>query len=145
MCNSGTSLVPVVDGQLHHFNYVGIYTGLAVIQDKETKTLWNHVTGEARYGPLVGHTLKQYLPIAISDRQYFVVEKLFGTAPGFLGGRGAERWAPDNPNAQIVPAFVPTLGRQDTRRPRMDIGHGVWTGIVRTRRTIRFFCRIRPR
>jgi hypothetical protein len=66
--------------------------------------------------------------VAISDRQYFVGEKIFGTAPGFLGGRGAERWAPENLNAQIVPAFVPTLGREDTRRPRMDIGLGVWTG-----------------
>ena len=141
-------MVPVVDGQLHRFNYVGIYDGLAVVQDKESKTLWNHVTGEAMYGPLVGRTLKQVsnllhmnvkqalaadpnMQIAISDREYFVADKLFGTAPGFLGGRGAERWAPDNPNAQIVPAFVPTLGREDTRLPRMDIGLGVWTGSTR--------------
>ena len=138
----------MIDGQLHHFNYVGIYEGLAVIQDKESKTLWNHVTGEAIYGPLVGRTLKQSsnllhmnvrqaltvepnIPIAISDREYFVGETLFGTAPGFLGGRGAERWAPDNPSAQIVPSFVPTLGREDTRRPRMDIGLGVWIGATR--------------
>ena len=148
VCNSGTSLVPVVDGQLHHFNYVGIYEGLAVIQDRESKTLWNHVTGDAMYGPLVGRTLKHAsnllhmnvkqalsadpnMRIAISDREYFVGEKHFGTAPGFLGGRGAERWAPGNPNAQIVPAFVPTLGREDARRPRMDIGLGVWTSSTR--------------
>ena len=127
---------------------MGIYEGLAVIQDKESKTLWNHVTGEAMYGPLVGRSLKvssnllhmsvkqalavdPNIQIAISDRQYFVGDRLFGTAPGFLGGRGAERWAPGNPNAQIVPAFVPTLGREDTRRPRMDIGLGVWTGSTR--------------
>jgi hypothetical protein len=148
VCNSGTSLVPVVDGKLHHFNYVGIYDGLAVIQDKESKTLWNHVTGEAMYGPLVGRTLKHAsnllhmnvrqalaidanMPIAVSDRQYFVGEKLFGTAAGFLGGRGAERWAPGNADAQIVPSFVPTLGREDARRPRMDIGLGVWAGSTR--------------
>ena len=148
MCNSGTSLVPVVDGQLHHFNYVGIYDGLAVVQDRESKTLWNHVTGKAMYGPLVGRTLEHSsnllhmnvrqalaldanMAIAISDRQYFVGEKLFGATPGFLGGRGAERWAPGNPTAQIVPAFVPTLGREDTRRRRMDIGLGVWTGSTR--------------
>src|SRR5687767_3747923 len=100
------------------------------------------------YGPLVGRTLKQAsnllhmnvrqalavdpnMPIAISDREYFVGGRLFGTAPGFLGGRGAERWAPGNPDAQIVPSFVPTLGREDTRRARMDIGLGVWTGSVR--------------
>ena len=148
VCNSGTSLVPTVDGKAHHFNYVGIYDGLAVVQDKESKTLWNHVTGEAMYGPKVGRSLAHAsnllhmnvrqaltvdpdMPIAISDRQYFVGDKLFGTAPGFLGGRGAERWAPDNSTAQIGPSFVPTLGREDTRRPRMDIGLGVWTGATR--------------
>jgi hypothetical protein len=138
----------VLDGKLHHFNYVGLYDGLAVIQDKESKTLWNHVTGEAMYGPFVGRTLKQVsnllhmnvkqaltidqkMQIAISDREYFAGGMHFGSAPGFGGGRGAERWAPGNPNAQLGPAFVQTLGREDTRRPRMDIGLGVWTGSTR--------------
>jgi hypothetical protein len=76
-------------------------------------------------------TVDPNMPIAISDRQYFVGDKLFGTAPGFLGGRGAERWAPENQKAQIVPSFVPTLGREDARRPRMDIGLGVWTATTR--------------
>jgi hypothetical protein len=133
---------------LHHFNYVGIYDGLAVIQDRESRTLWNHVTGEAMYGPLVGRklepasnllhmnvsqalTIDPRMQIAISDREYFAGGKLFGSAPGFLGGRGAERWAPGNPRAEIVPTFVPTLGREDTRRPRMDIGLGVWTARMR--------------
>jgi hypothetical protein len=138
----------VLDGKLHHFNYVGLYDGLAVIQDKESKTLWNHVTGEAMYGPLVGRTLKQVsnllqmnvkqaltvdpnMQIAISDREYFAGGTHFGSAPGFGGGRGAERWAPSNPNAQLGPQFIQTLGREDTRRPRMDIGLGVWTGSTR--------------
>jgi hypothetical protein len=106
------------------------------------------VTGEAMYGPMVGRTLAHAsnllhmnvrqaltvdakMPIAISDRQYFVGDRMFGTAPGFLGGRGAERWAPEQANAQIVPSFVPTLGREDARRPRMDIGLGVWTTSTR--------------
>jgi hypothetical protein len=137
-------LVPVIDGTLHHFNYVGLFDGLAVMQDKESKTLWDHITGEALYGPLVGRTLKQIsnllqmnvkqaltidskMPIAISDREYFVGGTHFGTAPGFGGGRGAERWAASNPNAQLSPVFVETLGKEDTRRARMDMGLGVWT------------------
>jgi hypothetical protein len=137
-------LVPVLDGKLHHFNYTALYDGLAVMQDKETKTLWNHITGEAMYGPLVGHTLKHLsnllqmnvkqaltidpkMPIAISDREYFAGGRRFGTAPGFGGGRGAERWAPSNPDAQLTAPFVQSLGKEDTRRPRMDMGLGVWT------------------
>ena len=81
-------MVPTIDGKTHHFNNVGLYDAVFVMQDTETKTLWNHITGEAIYGPLVGHNLgpvrnllqmnvKQALAmdpkmrIAISDRIYF--------------------------------------------------------------------------
>ena len=160
MCNSGSSLVPTIDGKMHHFDNVGLYDALFVMQDEETKTLWNHITGEALYGPLVGRTLgplsnllqmnvKQALQmepriqIAISDRVYFASGKQFGTAAGFGGralgpGRGAggargagPRPGPDNPNAQLSEMFVRTLGKEDTRRPRMEIGLGVWTNATR--------------
>ena len=39
------------------FENVGLYDGLFVMQDDETRTLWNHITGEALYGPHVGRTL----------------------------------------------------------------------------------------
>ena len=50
-------MVPVIDGQLHHFTNAGLYDGLFTLYDAETHTLWNHLTGEAEYGPLVGRTL----------------------------------------------------------------------------------------
>lgn len=144
VCNSGTSLAPAINGTMHHFNYVGLYDGLAVIQDSETKTLWNHITGEALYGPLVGRTLgnmsnllqmtvSQALEmdpatqVAISDRTYFAGGRELGTAPGL----SPRPWAPDNPNAQLGPNFVRSLGEEDTRRPRMDLGLGIWTAKTR--------------
>ena len=42
---------------MHHFENVGLYDGLFVMQDVESKTLWNHITGEALYGPYVGRSL----------------------------------------------------------------------------------------
>ena len=39
------------------FNNVGLYDALFVMQDETSKTLWNHITGEAMYGPHVGRTL----------------------------------------------------------------------------------------
>jgi hypothetical protein len=153
---------------MHQFNNVGLYDGLFVMQDTETKTLWNHITGEALYGPLVGRTLgplgnvrqtnvKQALAagtnvrVAISDRVYFAGGRQFGTASGFgpgrgpVPGRGAARGgavpgrgpgagrgsAGPNPNAQLSPMFIETLGKEDTRRPRMDMGLGVWTSTTR--------------
>jgi hypothetical protein len=114
------------------------------MQDKESKTLWDHITGEADYGPLVGRTLgplsnllhmnvKQALAadskmeIAISDRTYFAGGKQFGSAPGL----DPSRWAPVNPNAQLGANFVQTLGKEDARRPRMDLGLGIWTSATR--------------
>lgn len=149
-------MVPTIDGKMHHFTNAGLYDALFVMQDTETKTLWNHITGEALYGPLAGRTLgpignllqmnvKQALAIdpsievAISDRTYFAGGRQFGSASGFRGsgagrGTGPARGAgpgPDNPNAALSELFVPTLGKEDPRRPRMDMGLGLWSGTTR--------------
>lgn len=140
---------------MHHFNNVGLYDALFVMQDTDTRTLWNHITGEALYGPLVGQALgplsnlfqmnvKQALEIdpkmqvAISDRPYFAGGKQFGSASGFGRGGGlgparatGPRPAPGNPNARLSDMFIQTLGKEDSRRPRMDMGLGVWTGVTR--------------
>jgi hypothetical protein len=123
------------------------------MQDAETKSLWNHITGEAVYGRLAGRTVgpvsnllhmtvKQALEmdpatrVAVSDQTYFAGGRRFGTASrgpsaGGAGGTGeGPRLAPspDNPNATMTDRFAATLGKEDVRRPRMDIGLGVWTG-----------------
>jgi len=141
-------LVPDIDGKLHHFSNVGLYDGLFVMQDGETKTLWNHITGEAMYGPLVGHNLgpvrnllqmhvKQALAmdskmqVAISDRIYFAGGRQLGSAGSPGAGGAASRASGPNPNAEMSARFIPTLGKEDPRRPRMELGLGVWTGATR--------------
>jgi hypothetical protein len=134
---------------LHHFTNAGLYDGLFTLYDAETHTLWNHITGEAEYGPLVGRTLgppgnqlqmnvKQALEqdpkteIAISDRVYFAGGKQFGTAAGGLGPRGGGQGAGGpNPDAVMADRFRGTLGKEDQRRPRMELGLGVWTATTR--------------
>jgi hypothetical protein len=122
------------------------------MQDAESKTLWNHITGEAVYGPQVGRTVgpvsnllhmtvKQALEmdadtrVAISDQTYFAGGRRLGTAargprvggPAGARGRGVGS-SPDNPNARMADRFAATLGKEDLRRPRMDIGLGIWSG-----------------
>ncbi len=143
---------------MHHFTNAGLYDGLFTLYDAETHTLWNHVTGEAEYGPMVGRTLgppgnelqmnvKQALEtdpntqIAISDRVYFAGGRRFGTAtgagPGGGTGRGrgqgAANQGPEGPNPDAVmnDRFTATLGKEDQRRPRMELGLGVWTSATR--------------
>ena len=43
-------MVPTIEGQTYNFINSGLYDGLFVLQDTETETLWNHMTGEAVYG-----------------------------------------------------------------------------------------------
>jgi hypothetical protein len=43
-----------VNGKVHHFGVVGFLNGLAVLADRETRTHWDHITGEAFAGPLAG-------------------------------------------------------------------------------------------
>jgi hypothetical protein len=141
VCNTATRLVPTVKGAVTRFVTAGVYDGMMVMRDEATGTLWNHLTGEALYGPGVGTTIgpaanvlhgtvKQLLAsdadarVAISDRIYFAGGKRHGTREGIsLLGRRHER-----PNARtgLSEVFVATLGAEDTRRPRMDLGLGIW-------------------
>jgi hypothetical protein len=111
--------------------------------------------GESLYGSLFGRTLgpvsnlmqmnvKQALEmdpaiqVAISDRVYFAGGRQFGTASGFgpargggAGGGEVFRANPGDPNAKLSEMFIETLGKEDNRRPRMDMGLGIWTSSTR--------------
>ena len=78
--------------------------------------------------------------IAISDRVYFAGGKQFGTAGeigpgrgGAGGGQGRANQGPNgpNPDAAMTDRFRGTLGKEDQRRPRMELGLGVWTATTR--------------
>jgi hypothetical protein len=46
-----------VNDNVHHLGPIGLTNGLAVLADRETRTRWDHITGEAFAGPLAGHKL----------------------------------------------------------------------------------------
>jgi Protein of unknown function (DUF3179) len=48
-----------VDGQTLSFGVFGAYRGAFVMHDRQTSTIWTHLTGEALAGPLAGRTLRQ--------------------------------------------------------------------------------------
>ena len=47
-----------MNNKLHHFGAVGLTNGLAILADRETRTHWDHITGEAIAGPLTGSQLE---------------------------------------------------------------------------------------
>lgn len=46
-----------MNGNIHNFGAIGFSNGLAVLADRETRTHWDHITGEAFAGPLAGTRL----------------------------------------------------------------------------------------
>ena len=118
-------MTPVIDGKVHHFEELGLYDGLVLLGDKETKSYWHHITGESLYGPLAGkkipvqnifHTtveqaLENYpdIHVAISDARMRENVSVLGRLRRGLGRM-----------------FRNTMGKPDTRRDDMDIGLGIW-------------------
>jgi len=133
ICNTGIGLIPSIDGAVHTFTEQGLYDGLFLMYDKESGSHWNHMTGESVRGPLKGMTLP--------------VENVYHTTVGQVLAESPEArvaWS-DHPSAsrgleesggtlsrmlQMIPGvpdmFPPTMGEEDDRRDRMEMGIGIW-------------------
>ena len=125
-------MAPSIDGVVHTFAEHGLYDGLFLMRDEETKTYWDHVTGEAVYGPQVGTALEianllhsragQVLAnnpdalIALSDRTLRTDEAMGLT--GLLSRVGG----------RLSRMFRSTVDEEDGRLPTMDLGLGIWQG-----------------
>ena len=132
MCNSGVSLSPVVNGKTHHFAARGLYNGLVLLGDRESSSFWDHITGECVHGPLKGYQLKIF-PLLHRD-----VRQALATHPDAqvaISRQSLKHWVMAHITEQgrkskrgfLPPGFKQTMGKEDTRRRRMEIGLGVWT------------------
>ena len=130
-CNTGMVFDPVVDGKMLHFQRRGSYDGLLLIWDEETNSYWQHVTGQCLYGASVG----QRLGILTTTRQMTVAEVLARTNASVLLtstlspeqeklSRMMEKMRA-NPE-KVEAGIASTIGVEDTRRPRFELGLGVW-------------------
>lgn len=139
ICNTGVGLTPIVDGQVLTFQEQGLYDGLFLLGDVETGTRWNHLTGEALVGEHVGKTLPTE-PIVHTTVQQVLAESpeallAVSEHPQALGGleRGGTLSRLLDQIRDVPPMFPATLGTEDERRPRMDIGIGIWDDARRAR------------
>ena len=139
VCNTGIGLIPRVDGELEYFALSGLYDGLFLFSDETTGTYWNHMTGQAVYGPLAGKRLELYnvlhstvgqvlsqdpdALIAISQHPRVALRE---TEPRQRGSwlsrlfRRGERG--------LSGQFLGTIREEDDRRPTMELGIGIWDG-----------------
>ena len=127
VCNTGISLTPIVNGETLHFESRGLYDGVSILWDRETETLWHHITGEAMFGELKGNTLAPVLNLLQTT-----VEAALEANPDLevaISERPIRRRGPISSLAERVPVlsrmFRRTMEREDTRRSTMDVGLGV--------------------
>lgn len=135
-CNSGVSLTPIVNGKPERFGPRGLFNGLALLGDYTTNSYWDHITGECVHGPLQG----AQLPFSPFSLRYVTVAGALATAPDAqiafstgmpLKGRFlkfATPWMHRILGNRLPPHFRRTVGEEDTRRERMDLGLGLWQG-----------------
>ena len=122
----------MIEGKLHHFSAGGLFNGLVLLIDDETKTYWDHITGEAVHGPLKGKCLDAW-PVDMTtvaaaletDPEITLARRPvhgFARFFGFLH-RNAFRHG-----GFLPPRFRGTMGPEDKRLERMTHGLGVVVG-----------------
>jgi len=132
VCNSGVGLDPVVDGRVLHFGARGLYNGLVLLGDRETGSYWDHVTGQCLHGPLAGCQMAVWPLLQTSAARALVhqpaarlavaEQKLWQRAMTAVAQR-----ARTSRRGVLPPFFQGTMGEEDARRPRMELGLGIWT------------------
>ena len=132
MCNSGVSLSPVVNGKTHHFAARGLYNGLVLLGDRESGSFWDHITGECVHGPLKGYQLEVRPLLHTNVRQALAThpDAQVAISRQSLKQRVMARITEQGRKSKrgfLPPGFKKTMGEEDTRRPSMEVGLGVWT------------------
>jgi len=130
-CNTGMVFDPVIDGKTLHFRRRGAYDGMLLVWDAETQSYWQHITGECLHGPSLGKKLK-----LITGTRHMTAAEVLAQCPDarlytsplspeqekLTGLMEKMRSNPD----RVGTGIASTIQRDDARRPRFELGLGVW-------------------
>jgi len=120
-----------VDGRRLSFEELGIFNGVFVMQDHQTKSLWSHYTGEALDGRMEGKTL-EWIQVGRTRFGRLLEEHPDATVP--VKRAMQFRKAPPMANRsqamgeQLPPNFAETLPKNIDKLPRHTHGLGVSVG-----------------
>lgn len=132
-CNTGMVFDPVIEGRRLHFQRRGSYDGLLLIWDEETDSFWQHITGACLHGASQGRRLRVLTPsrqmsaaeaVARAGAIWFLHSTL--TPEQEVLSKAMEKMR--NKPERVETGIVETIAAEDTRRPRFELGLGVWTG-----------------
>jgi hypothetical protein len=135
LCNAGSVFDPRYKDTLYSFAPQGYYDLMVLIADQETGSYWNHLTGSCLHGPLAGAALKRLSSLAqmrAGEAAHAHPNALLAIIEDMSAeiSATASRWnrvyrLAENPS--YGQELLATLKEEDTRRPRHDMGLGVWT------------------
>lgn len=115
------------------FSEKGLYDGLFLLSDERTGTYWNHLTGEALYGPRAGERLEQ------ENVLHTTVTQVLAEDPGTLvaisdhpravqrSERGGTLSGMLSRIRDLPGMFTGTIRNEDARRETMEVGIGIWS------------------
>ena len=113
-----------------------MYNALILMGDIESGSYWDHITGRCVHGPLEGYTLAVFPLVNMTASQALssypdlqVALSALRLAPRILSF--FMEWSRRSRRGFFPPVFMKTMGPEDTRRPRMEQGLGVWTAADR--------------
>ena len=94
------------------------------------------MTGEGLYGDHRGDKMAVSNLLQMNVQQALAMDSgieisISGRPYNSAGPSMSSRWSPNNPDAALMPGFVATLGEEDTRLDRMEMGLGIWNGDTR--------------
>ncbi len=99
--------------------------------DDESRTYWDHITGEAVHGPLAGSTLPVW-PLRMTNVAAALRDdpelRLHRSRPGLLGRLFGWAHKLGLINGRLPPGFAKTMSAVDERLPGDTIGLGVVVG-----------------
>jgi len=124
-------MTPRVGDEVHWFAEQGLFDGLFLMRDEQSGTFWDHMTGEAVYGPLVGQKLE------VDALVQTTVERALQADPDAMVTLSPQAIRTDDQmkvggllagiRGRLNGFFQSTVEREDERRPTMDLGMGLWT------------------
>jgi len=132
-CNTGMVFDPTSDGRRLHFQRRGSYDGLLLIWDEETDSYWQHITGECLYGSSAGKQLNiltttrhmTAAEVLAQDKNALLITSPLTEEQQALSKMMEKmRAKPERVEAGIID----TIAQEDTRRPRFELGLGLWQG-----------------
>lgn len=128
--NSGVGMTPVIAGKRLTFEVGGLYDGIPLLKDVEYGSYWSHITGECLHGPLVGTRLETCNLLPMTAAQALELYPELQVAISDVAPRPKiftpYQESPEMP--QVFEGFMRgAMGAEDTRRPTLDLGLGIWT------------------